>query len=78
MLLTTEPSLIPINLTSYTTLPRVGTTHRGLGPPAPIINKENAPAGMPTGQSDEGIFSTDVPASQINLTCVKSTETRQN
>lgn len=34
--------------------------------------------GLPTGQSDRGIFSTEVLSSQMTLVCVKLTKTSQN
>lgn len=33
---------------------------------------------MPTGQSDGGKFSTEVPSPQVTLVCIKLTETKQH
>lgn len=48
----------------------LGLTHGGLGPPTPTINEGNTPYHLPTGQSDEGIFSIQVPSSQMALASV--------
>ena len=58
---------------SYTTqdyLPRDAIAHNGLGPPTLTINQEIAPTGLPPGQSDGGIFSTEIPFFQLILVCV--------
>ena len=36
--------------------------------PSTLINQENAPTDLPTGQSDKDIFSTEVPSFQMDLT----------
>lgn len=46
-----------------------GTTYSGLGPPTPIINKENTPMNTPTEQSDGGNSSVQVPSSQVTPVC---------
>ena len=43
------------------------TVHSEMGPPTSIINWEYAPTDLPTGRCDGGIFSTDVPSSQMIL-----------
>lgn len=48
-------------------LPRAGNTHSGLSLLTLIINQENAPIGLPTGQSGGGTFSPEVPSFQITL-----------
>ena len=35
---------------------RIGTVHSVLGPPASIINEENAPSDLPAGKSDDIFF----------------------
>lgn len=61
---------------SYTlqdSLPRDGTTHSGLNPSTSIINQENVPEDLPTGQTDEEILSTEVHSSQMTLSCINLT-----
>lgn len=63
-------------LLSYTledNLPRDGPTYSGLDPSTSIINQENAPADLPTGQIDEEIFSTEVQSSRMTLSCINLT-----
>lgn len=47
----------------------------GLGSPTSIINEENAPKELPTGQPDGDIFSIEAPSSQMILAYVKLTKT---
>jgi len=63
-------------LLSYTlqeNFPRDGPTYSGLDPSTSIINQGNAPADLPTGQTDEEIFSTEVHSSQMTLSCINLT-----
>lgn len=63
-------------LLSYTlqdNLPRDSTTYSGLDPSTSIINQENVPEDLPTGQTDEEIFSTEVHSSQMTLSCINLT-----
>lgn len=46
----------------------------GLGSHTSIINQENALTDLPSGQSDEGIFSVEVFSSLMTSACVKLTE----
>jgi hypothetical protein len=39
-----------------------------------VIKRENAPTGLPTGQSDEDIFSVEVSSSQMTLAYIKLTK----
>lgn len=48
-------------------------TYSGLDPSTSIINQENAPADLPTGQTDEEIFSTEVHSSHMTLSCINLT-----
>lgn len=48
-------------------------TSPGMAPPTSIINQK-MPTYMPTGQSDEGSSSVEVPSSQATLVCVKLTK----
>lgn len=45
----------------------------GLEPPRSIINKENASTNLSKGQSDGGLFSVEIPSSQLTLAYVKLT-----
>ena len=68
-----------LNLLSYTAqdhLPRGGTAYSGLRPQTTIINQENAPTDLSTGQSDGGIFTVLVPSPYLSLAC--RTQTRQH
>lgn len=47
-----------------TYLSKRGSTHSGLGPPKPIMNQESS-TGLPTDQSDRGIFSIEVPLPRL-------------
>lgn len=58
----------------YTTqdrLPRRDITHSELVLPTSIINQENTPADMSSGQSDGGIFLIKLPSSHMAPDCVK-------
>jgi hypothetical protein len=39
-----------------------------------MINQENVPTDLPTGQSSGAILSTEVPSSQMTLACIKWTK----
>ena len=70
--------LLPI--LSYVTqdhLPRIGTNHSELGLPTSIINQENIPTWVPTGQSGERIFSIEVLFPQMSLSCIKLIKANQ-
>lgn len=53
-----------------TTFPWGNTAYSALGSPVPTISQENAPKGLPTGQSDGGISSAETPSAQMTLACV--------
>lgn len=65
--------LLPFAIFLYNKGPPAQGRHHahGLKTPTLIIDQENASKHLPIGQSDGGIFSVEVPASQIIQTCVK-------
>ena len=54
-----------------------GITHNGISPLTSIINQINAPADLPTGQSDRVDFSTEVLSFQITLAFVRLIKSSQ-
>lgn len=59
-------------------LPKGGTAHNGRGHSTSIINQENLPTDLPTGQSDGSFFSTEISSSQRTLASVALTKTNQH
>lgn len=67
-------------LFSYTIkvqLPRVRTNHKDLVPPTSVVNQENSPTGLPTGDYDGGIFSIKVASSLMTLACIQLVKSNQ-
>jgi hypothetical protein len=52
-------------------LPIGDIAQSGLGLPTSTVNQEHAPTDMPTGQSDGGNVSIEVPFSPDDSSCVK-------
>lgn len=66
-----------LSLLSFSTQnhqPRGSTGHSFLSPPASIVSLENVPHICPQVNFGGGIFSIEVPSSQMRLTCIKLTK----
>lgn len=66
-----------LGLLSYTAqchLPRVGTVHSGLGPPASILTLDKALRTCLQATLNSGIFSVESPTSQRTRVCFKLTK----
>lgn len=61
----------PIFLYSPELPAKSGIAHSGLGPPTSVTNQENAPTGLPIGQSCRDIFSAVVSYTQATLAYAK-------
>lgn len=76
MLHTGLPSLLSYTIQNQ--LSRGGSTYSDLGLPLSVINQENAPKALPTGQSDEDNSSVETSFSLVTLDYITLTNISQH